>query len=130
MIFGGIFTMPVSAVAEGKSPVGYWLARSPFFGDRPLAIVRIATKNKKLHGQIVELITSSGYRVASNRKCAGVDVMYGFYKKGNEWVGGKIYEQKNADYYNSTIKISPDGDHLYVSGWNGPFFRTSVWDRV
>lgn len=122
--------LPALAFA-GSSPVGHWMASSPFFYGRPLAVVKTYLTGKELCGEIVKVIPLNGYSSGFGRMAAsGPVMMCGYHEERGEWVGGKIYEQTTAKIYSSTITISADGRYLYVRGYRGPFYRTVRWDRI
>jgi uncharacterized protein (DUF2147 family) len=122
--------LPAVAFA-GYSPVGYWVATSPFFYGRPLAVVKTYLTGKELCGEIVKVIplngSSSGFEKMAK---SGPVMMCGYHEDRGEWVGGKIYEQTTAKIYASTVSLSKDGRQLYVRGYRGPFYRTVRWDRI
>jgi hypothetical protein len=118
------------AYAAG-SPVGYWLAKSPFFYDRPVAVIKTYLVNKELFGEIVKVLPlneSVNYR--KNYASSGPVMIWNFREENGVWVGGRIYEQITARSYSGRISVSDDGRHLYVRGWKGPFYRTATWDRI
>lgn len=129
ILLGMILSTSASAA---KTPEGYWVATSPFFYDRPIAVVKLyVDSNKKLCGQIVKVLPLNG-SIDPSRKLAasGPVVMCGFQERKGSWVNGRIYEQITAKIYTGSITMTNDGDHLYVRGYKGSFFRTARWDRV
>lgn len=115
----------------GSSPVGYWVATSPFFYGRPLAVVKTYLTGKKLCGEIVKVIPLNGSSSGFGKMAkSGPVMMCGYHEEGGKWVDGMIYEQTTAKIYSSTITISDDGRYLYVRGYKGPFYRTVRWDRI
>jgi hypothetical protein len=122
--------LSIQCAIAAKSPEGLWLATSPFYYDRPIAIVKIYVKNNVLYGEIVKIIPLNESMKGATVANSGPVMMYGYHEKNGKWVDGKIYEQISAKTHSSSLEISDDGNHLYVRGWKGPFFRTARWDRV
>lgn len=120
----------MQSVSAAKSPKGLWVATSPFFYDRPIAIVKIYLNNNIVYGELVKIIPLNerikGGRIANS----GPLMMYGYHEEKGDWIDGTIYEQITARVYKSSFKMSADGDHLFVRGMKGPFFRTAQWDRL
>jgi uncharacterized protein (DUF2147 family) len=113
------------------SPVGTWLATSPFFDNRPVAIVKTYLTNGKLCGTIVKVIPVKGNFSSSIRAAlTGPVMMCDFREENGEWVDGNIYEQTTATIYSGKVTMSEDGQHLYVRGYRGVLFRTATWNRI
>ena len=127
-----LFAFFTSTASASKSPAGYWVATSPFFYGQPVAVIKIYFDNsKKLCGQIVKILPLNK-SIDRSRKLAssGPVMMCGFEEKGGKWLNGRIYEQITAKTYEGSITITADGNHLYVRGYKGPFYRTARWDRI
>jgi uncharacterized protein (DUF2147 family) len=66
-----------------------------------------------------------------SRPVLGLTNMWGFeYKGKNVWDGGKIYDPKNGNTYDCTVKMK-DANTLEVRGYIGVSLigRTDVWTR-
>ena len=121
----------VSTASAQKSPAGLWRATSPFYYGYPVAIIKTYITNEKLCGEIVKVIPLNGSFVTSSKIAAsGPVMMCDYHEENGSWVGGKIYEQITAKIYPSTVAMSADGNHLYVRGYVGPFYRTGTWNRI
>lgn len=127
LIIGLLF---IQSVAAAKSPEGLWVATSPFFSDRPVAVIKIYINDKILYGELVKIVPLNENMKNAKIANSGPLMMYGYEENSGKWINGKIYEQITARIYKSSIEISKDGDHLYVRGFKGPFFRTARWDRI
>ncbi len=120
-----------STTFAAQSPVGLWLATSPFFDNRPVAIVKTYLIGNKLCGEILKVIPIKGsFNTRIKAARSGPVMMCGYHEEDGEWVDGNIYEQTTATIYPSKISVSDDGEHLYVRGYRGILFRTSTWNRI
>lgn len=120
-----------SLQSQAATPVGYWLVKSPFLGNRPIAVVKIYLKKNILCGEIIQIIPlNRSEKNFSKRLSSGLIVMCNYHQVQNKWVGGTIYEQTTAKLYDSSMELDQTGMHLRVTGYYGPFSRTAIWDRV
>lgn len=64
-------------------------------------------------------------------KILGMDMLWGFTFKNNEWVGGQIYDPDSGNTYKCKMWLKSD-DKLNVKGFVGiPLFgRSEIWTRL
>lgn len=119
------------AVAATRSPAGLWLASSPFFAGRNIALIKLYFTHKKLCGEIVKVMPLNGsFATRTKIASSGPVMMCDFYQENGKWVGGKIYEQTTAKLYDGEIEMNAEGNLLRVLGHWGPTSRSAVWRRV
>lgn len=119
------------AAAATHSPAGLWLASSPFFDGKNIAIIKLYFTHKKLCGEIVKVMPLNGSFATRTRiASSGPVMMCDFHKEDGKWIGGKIYEQTTASLYDGEIEMNAEGNLLRVHGHWGPASRSAVWRRV
>lgn len=132
--FTSICLFIVSTSLFAQSPAGTWLAVSPFFGNRPIGVVKITVNKGILCGSLVKILPVNGQmnfsRYGSGLPNSGLIVMCNYHQTSNGWEGGMIYEQKSAEIYGSSLKLDADGKHLYVTGQSGIASQTAIWRRL
>ena len=125
-----VLSITSQAAQNRSSPVGYWLASSPFFNNRPLAIVKTYLVKDKLCGEIIKVIPLNGSMPGARLAKSGPVVLCGFTYSNGSWSNGMIYEQITAKVYPGEIHVTDNGRTLTVRAWNGPFSRSVKWRRT
>lgn len=125
--------LPIFAWA--LSPEGKWAARSPFLGEKPIGIVKISVLNQQLFGELIEVIPLNGSlenicKRSKRNLQVGPLMMCGYRQSGDQWTGGYIYNSSSGKIYRSRLKLSTDGNELYVTGTSALFSKTVTWTRV
>lgn len=112
------------------SPVGLWLATSPLYFSRPLAIVKLYMKKDVLCGELVKVLPLNGKIPNAGIANSGPIMMCGYTYQDGVWKGGMIYEQITAMIYPSEVKLSQDGRSMTVRAWKGIFSRSVQWKKL
>ena len=126
-----ILTVTVLAAVTADSVLGTWLVPK---GD---AKVTIAKCGDKICGKVTwlktpeDLDTKNPDPAKRKNKILGMNMLWGFTFKDNEWVGGQIYDPDSGDTYKCKMWLKSD-DKLNVRGFVGvPLFgRSEIWTRV
>ena len=66
---------------------------------------------------------------ANGDNVLGLQMLYDFSKKRNDWRSGTIYDPEAGKTYGSRIKKRDDGT-LQVKGCIGPFCQEQIWQPV
>lgn len=124
------FATAASAGLSAQSVAGIWLVQSKdgkfeiepcgdslcgrlIWGNKPRP-KDDKNKDPALRGRpIVGALMMEGYRLS---------------KDGLRWVGGRIYNPEDGNYYRSILEPGP-GDTLKVKGCLGPFCQIQTWTR-
>jgi uncharacterized protein (DUF2147 family) len=64
-----------------------------------------------------------------SRNVMGINVLYGFKYKNNEWIGGKVYNPETGETYECKIWLK-DANTLKGRGYWGILYNTQEWKRV
>jgi uncharacterized protein (DUF2147 family) len=126
-----MLTVTLLAAYTADSALGTWLVPK---GD---AKVTISKCGDKICGKITwlktpeDLDTKNPDPAKRKNKILGMDMLWGFTFKDNEWVGGHIYDPDSGDTYKCKMWLKSD-DKLNVRGFVGvPLFgRSEIWTRV
>ena len=122
--------------AVGGSPEGYWISRSPFFGSKPIGIVKISIIQGELVGELIKILplngtTDGAYSKYRKFSSSGPVMMFNYrLQAGGKWTHGKIFDPVSALLYDSDVWLDASGKHLYAKGKFGVSSQTAVWDRV
>lgn len=105
------------------------------------AEVEVWIENNELKGQVVTVFNDSGIDSAvlctkcsgelKNKPITGMKIMWGFSKKDNKWIDGKILDPANGKIYNCTLELQTK-DKLKVFGYIDIIVkigRSQVWHR-
>ncbi len=130
-----LLLISISSFATPPTPEGKWAARSPTLGDKPIGIVKISIVKDRLYGELIEVLPLNGslekFCKRSKRDLqVGPLMMCDYHESDSKWIGGHIYESSTGKVYSSELKLSPDGNELYVTGESGLFSQTVTWSRV
>ena len=116
-----------------QSAIGVWKTIDDETGDAK-SHVEIYEKNGKLHGKIIKLLIAesttcdcSGER--NGKPLVGMEIMWGMYKSGSTWKGGKIFSPTKDKIYKCKIWLEDDNT-LKVRGYYYGLWRTQTWHRV
>lgn len=102
------------------------------------ATIKITIENGKLVGRVTEAKdktrthdTNNPDPKLRNRKIIGLPVVWGFYKKGEMWEGGRVYDSANGKTYQGKIWLEGK-DKLMMRGFKGVSLlgRSAEWSRV
>ena len=63
------------------------------------------------------------------RALLGLQLVWGFKLKGDEWRSGKVYDPEVGRVYRAKLSPQDDGT-LKLTGCFGPICRSQVWTRV
>ncbi len=63
---------------------------------------------------------------ATGAKILGLKLLHSFKRSKTDWRGGKIYDPRNGQTYQSRLKRRTDGK-LEVKGCVGPICQTQIW---
>lgn len=123
---------------EGDAIVGVWK------NGEGTGMIKITRNGDKYQGKIVwlkepndpetgkpKLDKNHPDEAVRSRPVLGLTNTWGFVYKGkNEWEEGKIYDPKNGNTYDCTMKLK-DKNSLEVRGYIGVSLigRTDVWSR-
>ncbi len=126
-----ILTVSLLAAYTTESALGTWLV------PKEDAKVTIYKCGENLCGKITwlktpeDLDTKNPDPAKRKNKILGMNILWGFTFKNNEWVGGRIYDPDSGDTYKCKMWLKSD-DKLNVKGFVGiPLFgRSEIWTRV
>lgn len=101
------------------------------------ATIKITIESGKLVGRVTEAKTTRTQDDNNPdpklrpRKIIGLPVVWGFYKKGNLWEGGTVYDSSNGKSYQGKIWLEGN-DKLIMRGFKGISLlgRSAEWSRV
>lgn len=134
LLFMVLAQLPVNA----QSPIGTWQTIDDGDG-KPRSTVQIEAAGLGLTGKVLDLFPRSCEPpdpvcdrcpgVRKNKPVKGMNILWGFKKKGNEWTAGSILDPANGKTYRCTVWLE-DADTLKVRGYWGLFWRTQTWRRV
>ncbi len=128
-----------SALASTNlSPVGYWQTIDENTKE-PASIIQIWQQNGILYGKIVKIVPQGGHSASDvctqckgelhNKPLVGMTILTGLTQQNEGWAG-KILAPKNGNTYETTLKLSDDGNTLDVHIKAGLGGRTQNWTRV
>jgi len=129
------FCVTITATLLGAytadSAIGTWLVPK---GDAKVTIYKCGDK---YCGKVSWLKTPEDLDVKNpdpekrKNKILGMNMLWGFTFKDNEWVGGQIYDPDSGDTYKCKMWLKSD-EKLNVRGYVGipAFGRSEVWTRV
>ncbi|CAL66079.1 DUF2147 domain-containing protein [Christiangramia forsetii] len=133
LLFIGVF-LPVQSQEE---VVGRWENTNE--DGKVNSIIKIYEKNGEIYGKVDRIMKEED----RNRVCTkcegelknvpieGMELMKGFKKDGDEFVGGTIVDPKNGKEYRSKIWLDEDNpDLLKIRGYISFFYRTKTWRRA
>lgn len=106
------------------------------------SIVRLWVENGELKGEIVKIFPKPGEDPdpvcdkcsgkLKNVRIIGMNFMWGFSKKGDKWVDGKIVDPDNGKTYHCQLEVIENGKKLKVFGYIKIIFkigRSQTWLR-
>lgn len=126
-----LLTVSLLAAYTADSALGTWLVPK---GDAKVTIYKCGDK---VCGKITWLKTPEDLDTKNpdpekrKLKILGMNMLWGFTFKNNEWVGGQIYDPDSGDTYKCKMWLKSD-DKLSVRGFVGvPLFgRSEIWTKV
>lgn len=128
-----ILVLAMGALAFAQGICGYYILEKNDKGTQ--SIVEVFEKDGKYYAYgFANTDGSVSYDVNNpdeklkNRPLRGVVFMWGLVKDGDEYDGGKIYNNANGKTYNASAKI--DGDTLKVRATVWGFGKTLTWKRL
>lgn len=102
------------------------------------ATMRVTIEKGKLVGRITDVKDKSRTHDTNNpdpklrgRKIIGLPIVWGFYKKGDKWEGGRVYDSSDGKMYKG--KIWMEGKNtLVMRGFVGVSLigKSAKWIRV
>lgn len=106
------------------------------------SIVKLWVENGELKGKIVKIFPKPGEDPdpvcdkcsgkLKNVRIIGMNFMWGFSKKGDKWVEGKIVDPDNGKTYRCQLEVTEGGKKLKVFGYIKIIFkigRSQTWLR-
>ncbi len=129
--FCATITATLLGAYTADSATGTWLVPK---GDAKVTIYKCGDK---YCGKVSWLKTPEDLDVKNpdpdkrKNKILGMNMLWGFSFKDNEWVGGQIYDPDSGDTYKCKMWLKSD-EKLNVRGYVGipAFGRSEVWTRV
>jgi uncharacterized protein (DUF2147 family) len=128
-----LLAVSAPAWAEGTSPVGQWLLPSG------KTHVEIFACGAALCGRVV---ASPGAEAGDARHdehnpdpalrarpLAGIEILHGLVRKGEEWSGGWAYNPGNGHIYDARLSMQGE-DQLQVQGCVAFICKAQVWTRA
>jgi len=103
------------------------------------SIIEIFEKDDEIFGRVNRIMKEEDRdRVCTkcegelkNEPIEGMQLMKGFKKDGDEYVGGTIVDPKNGKEYRSKIWLDENNpDVLKIRGYISVFYRTKTWRRA
>jgi uncharacterized protein (DUF2147 family) len=133
-----LYFISIAAFSQSHTVIGKWKTLDDETG-RPVSVVEIFEKNKKIYGKVIEIFNPKT-KVPRCEKCDGEDknkpilgliVIKGLTKDGNEYNNGKILDPKHGKIYKCFITLESK-DVLKVRGFIGISLigRTQFWERI
>ena len=122
--------------ADLNSPVGQWRTIDKESG-KPKSIVQITESGGALTGTIVKLLEGASEKTCSkcegdlkDKPLVGMKILWDLKQKGDEWVGGKIFNPADGGTYDSKAKLANGGKTLEVTGKWLFVSKQQDWQRV
>ena len=108
------------AIAKGADPIeGLWKVSDG------KATIRVTIEEGKLVGRITAVSNPAWVTDTENkdpkmrkRKIIGLPMVWGFYKKGDKWEGGQVYDSANGKSYKGKIWMEGK-DKMVMRGFVG-----------
>lgn len=131
---------PGAQTSPGPDPVGHWKTVDDKTG-KVNSVVVIWEDNGTLYGRIEKLVNpdpEDSYPRCTrcdgdlkDKPLAGLRILWGLRKNGNQWTGGEILDPDDGRIYRCLLSLEGDGEKLKVRGFIGLslFGRTQVWLR-
>lgn len=126
-------------MSYAQTALGTWKTIDDKTGKEKSYVKIYETKSGKLQGDVVKILTPGredakctdckGDR--KNKPIAGMTIMWGMEKDGNEWTNGRILDPNSGKEYSCKMKLK-DNNTLEVRGFMGISLlgRTQTWYRV
>lgn len=126
-------------MSYAQTAIGTWKTIDDKTGKEKSYVKIYETKSGKLQGDVVKILTPGredakctdckGDR--KNKPIAGMTIMWGMEKDGNEWTNGRILDPNSGKEYSCKMKLK-DNNTLEVRGFMGISLlgRTQTWYRV
>ena len=121
------------AIAKAADPIeGVWKVSDG------KATIRVTIEEGKLVGRITAVSNPAWVTDTENkdpkmrtRKIIGLPMVWGFYKKGDKWEGGSVYDSANGKTYKGKIWMEGK-DKMVMRGFVGVSLlgRSAHWNRV
>ena len=128
-----VFLLCSLSTAQAADPIeGLWKVSDG------KATIRVTIEKGKLVGRITAVSNPSWVFDTENkdpklqtRKIIGLPMVWGFYKKGDKWEGGKVYDSANGKTYKGKIWLEGK-DKMVMRGFVGVSLlgRSAEWNRV
>jgi len=122
---------------ELLTPVGRWKTIDDKTG-KPKSIVEIYLDNGKFYGRVEATLQPDAKKVCEKCKdarkdqpIAGMIIMRGMVKHGDEYAGGDILDPDNGSVYRCKFRLEEHGNQLSVRGFIGFSLlgRSQTWTR-
>ncbi len=125
--------------ANAQTPFGTWKTIDDGDG-KARSTVQIEAAGQGLSGRVVSIFPRdrepldpvcsqcSGER--KNKPIKGMNILWGFKKKGTEWTDGSILDPANGKTYRCKMWLEDGGNTLKVRGYWGILWRTQTWKRA
>ncbi|GAA5484604.1 DUF2147 domain-containing protein [Haloferula sargassicola] len=106
--------------------------------DDGQATIRLTIENGKLTGRLTSVADKSRTTDTHNpdaskrsRKLIGLTIVQGFWKDGDKWTGGTVYDSSRGKTYQGNIWLE-GADTLKMRGYLGvsALGRTATWKRI
>ncbi|HDP96013.1 MAG TPA: DUF2147 domain-containing protein [Candidatus Aminicenantes bacterium] len=136
-------TTMASIHAESGSPEGYWKTIDDETGEVKSIVKVWIDETAMLRGRILKIFPKPGEDPdpvcdkckgkLKDKKIIGMVFMWGFEKKGDHWVDGKIVDPENGKQYHCRVHTENGGSELKVYGYIKfivKIGRTQTWIRT
>lgn len=133
----GVFATSAFA-STNLSPIGYWQTTDEKT-NQAASIVQIWQQNGMLYGKIVKIFSQGGHSASDvcteckgdlhNKPLVGMAILTGLTQQNEGWAG-KILAPRNGNTYDTTLKLTDDGNKLEVYIKAGLGGRTQTWNRA
>ncbi|MBI5218604.1 MAG: DUF2147 domain-containing protein [Bacteroidia bacterium] len=120
--------------------IGKWLSQ------QKTGVIEIYKRGAKFYGKLVWMKDSIDSKTKKplqdtknpdpnlrNRPLRGLEILVSAQYVGNyNYKEGKIYDPEGGDFYSCKLKLSEDGNTLYLRGYLGISLigRTETWSRI
>lgn len=133
----------VSIHAESASPEGYWKTIDDETGEVKSIVKVWIDETATLRGRIVKIfpkpdedpdpVCDKCKGKLKDKKIIGMVFMWGFKRRGDQWVDGEIVDPENGKKYHCRVHTEKGGGELKVYGYIRVIVkigRTQTWIRT
>lgn len=133
-----IVIMTFTVNLQAQSVLGKWQTINEDTG-KPNALIEIFEEDGEVKGKVLQILKEEDRdKICSNcsghlkdQPIEGLELMYGFERKGNEYSGGVITDPKSGKQYKAKLWLDESNpDLLKVRGYIAFFYKTQTWQRA